>query len=57
MNDYRKLANKTKRLTGTLERLADLEDKEKKGEEVSESELCMLMGKLTMQIIDLEKGL
>ncbi|WP_252254481.1 hypothetical protein [Clostridium sp. ZBS12] len=57
MNDYRKLANKTKQLTGTLERLADLEDKEKKGEEVSESELCMLIGKLTMQIIDLEKGL
>ncbi|CAG9715126.1 hypothetical protein [Clostridium neonatale] len=57
MSDYRKLAEKTRALTETLEALADMEEREANGEVVSDDEGLLLLGKFTALLMDLQKGI
>lgn len=57
MSNYRKIAEKTRALTETLEALADMEEREANGEVVSYDEGLLLLGKFTALLMDLQKGI
>ncbi|CAG9714688.1 conserved hypothetical protein [Clostridium neonatale] len=57
MSNYRKIAEKTRALTETLEALADMEEREANGEVVSDDEGLLLLGKFTALLMDLQKGI
>lgn len=56
-NKYTQFAEKINALTETVEELAVIEDKDSKGEDVSDSEAYALMGKFMMQIMELQQGI
>lgn len=56
-NKYTQFAEKINALAETVEELAVIEDKDSKGEDVSDSEAYVLIGKFMMQIMELQQGI